>query len=984
MSQQNRGRGGPRGRGAPSGAGRGSGGPRTGPAAAAATSNIGFSDRGRGFARGAGQGPRGSGGPPRGSGGTGRGMGRGGPGAPAQVFAANTPARVDQRLNEVDQLVSSFKRLGVQDEKPLRPGFGTLGRPQVLRANFFAIKTTLKIIYDYDIAFTPKAQAGNERRARILQILEREPQYAPYVGFVAHDRSQRLVAAKKLPQPLSFQVQYLEEGETNPRPNALTFTVEIGFQRELKITQSDQYMQGRPESRNEDLLPLMSALNLVLQQHAANTGIRVGKNRYFFGGSSTPMQLSLGVEAWRGFFISVRPTFKQLMVNVNVCMTAFYTAGNLADAMIMFRNQSGGGMPSRFYDKLKVSTTHLGYIRKKAIFRIERETARQSRFQCDELGGKVTVEEYFKKKYNITLRHAHDLPLVNIGNKDKPNLVPAELCQIVPGQAYRGKLSPNETSQMIRFACNPPAYNAATICDQGFQDLGLTGNNVLNGFGITVSREMTAVPSRVLPPPGLSYKQGSANVREASWNIVNIKFHSPATVSSWAVLLVQDGGRNEFRGRSDPQLQTFLQTFLQKLRSSGMTVPTTPPQILETGGLPRVGQDPGRRQALQQIKDTLTRNLDRNKKPSFILVLLSGVDNYIYPGIKRLGDVELGLSTVHMLLDPKKALAPGNKQDQYFSNVALKVNIKLGGINHKLNPQAMAWLTKMKTMIVGIDVTHPGPASEKGTPSIAAVVASYDNDFVQYPASLRPQKPDWNKEAKEVCMVENLTEMMIERLQVYRQKNKALPDRILIFRDGVSEGQYDLVLKEELPRIREAFRKISPTPAYKPKLTIIICGKRHHARFNATADQDMTKNGNTLPGTVQDKGITDVYGFDYYLQAHAGLQGHVRPTHYYVVYDDFHYDADTIQQGTHTTSYLYARATKAVSLVPPAYYADLACERARYYLNDLLNLADERSSAGSRGRDRDSEAEKERIYQEAMRLWGTGIHTDMRGTMFYI
>ena len=52
----------------------------------------------------------------------------------------------------------------------------------------------------------------------------------------------------------------------------------------------------------------------------------------------------------------------------------------------------------------------------------------------------------------------------------------------------------------------------------------------------------------------------------------------------------------------------------------------------------------------------------------------------------------------------------------------------------------MRWLTKKKTMMVGIDVTHPGPGSRDGTPSIAAVVASVDDSFVQFPASLRIQE----------------------------------------------------------------------------------------------------------------------------------------------------------------------------------------------------------------------------------------------------
>jgi hypothetical protein len=58
----------------------------------------------------------------------------------------------------------------------------------------------------------------------------------------------------------------------------------------------------------------------------------------------------------------------------------------------------------------------------------------------------------------------------------------------------------------------------------------------------------------------------------------------------------------------------------------------------------------------------------------------------------------------------------------------------------KLDDNAMKWLKKKKTMMVGIDVTHPGPGSREGSPSIAAVVASTDDNFVQFPASLEIQK----------------------------------------------------------------------------------------------------------------------------------------------------------------------------------------------------------------------------------------------------
>ncbi len=103
----------------------------------------------------------------------------------------------------------------------------------------------------------------------------------------------------------------------------------------------------------------------------------------------------------------------------------------------------------------------------------------------------------------------------------------------------------------------------------------------------------------------------------------------------------------------------------------------------------------------------------------------------------------------------------------------------------------------------------------------------------------------------------------------------------------------------------------------------------------------------------------------------------MKATHYVVVYDENKLDADTIQQGTHTASYLYARATKAVSLVPAAYYADIACERGREYLNVLMNLDDRSSTARST-------VDKDQTYQNAVGMWGNGVHQNLKDTMFYI
>jgi eukaryotic translation initiation factor 2C len=95
-------------------------------------------------------------------------------------------------------------------------------------------------------------------------------------------------------------------------------------------------------------------------------------------------------------------------------------------------------------------------------------------------------------------------------------------------------------------------------------------------------------------------------------------------------------------------------------------------------------------------------------------------------------------------------------------------------------------------------------------------------------------------------------------------------------------------------------------------------------------------------------------------------------THYTIIYDETHFSADEIQKGTNDTSYLYGRATRSVSLIPPAYYADIACERGRCYLNDFLN-ADDKATTSVRSGESDLERERQRVFEEATKHWGNGV-----------
>ncbi|KDQ50202.1 hypothetical protein JAAARDRAFT_63333 [Jaapia argillacea MUCL 33604] len=939
----------------------------------------GFQDRGRG-GFGGDRGGRGFGGD------RGGGRGRGGGREPGGVFLPGQPAEIDARLrdNAQDALVASFRNLTVAptgQDLPLRPGYGKNGRAIKLRANFFPVRVPKIPLQEYDVAITPASGTTNRRlKRRIWQLAEETRDWADagMRNAVAHDHSAKLIASKKLPQPLTIAVPYYDEDEAGPQPNGKTYTLTFNYVQELDTGNLLSYLEGQPQYRGYDVMPIISALNLILAAHpnrSVGGGVMVGRNRYFFpSAAEPPVHLGGGLEAWKGFYSSVRPSFKQLMVNVNVCHTAFYTPGVLAVKMIEFERSTFGARMAVFVKGVRVKTTHLGY--KKTVKSLARQTPRQYSFDSEEYG-RVTCEEYFKRKYRITLQYP-ELPLVDVGGQ-KSNYLPPELCMILDNQPFRGKLTDEQTANMITAACKPPNVNGQSIVGRGLGELGFRQTaEPLGSFGVSIGTEMTVVPGRILQPPQVQYGQGRPRVDErASWNLRDVKFAKGGRLEKWAVLLIKDGNnRDEFRDVNDPDLRSTVNGFAAMCRTSGMTVDNAEPQYVQVQLPPRNQADPIRKSAIAAIRTVLRTGL--RARPNLVFVILSSGDKHIYSGMKHLCDVYMDVPTVSV-----QSAKFRKQQPQYYANVALKVNMKMGGVNHSVTSQTSNFLKQEPTMLVGMDVTHPGPGSVAGTPSVAAVVASVENMFAQYPASLAIQES--KKE-----MITDLTNLMVERLNAFKERNSnILPKRILVYRDGVSEGQFQTVVGDELPKIKEAFKKFGNAKApYNPKLTIVICGKRHHTRFYPTEAGNADRDGNPLPGTVVDQGVTAVYDFDFFLQAHGGLQGTTRPTHYYVVWDEIGFQADQLQALTNEVSYMFARATKAVSLVSPAYYADLACERGRCYLHSLFQGLSESgtttASGPSASRRLSPEQQAEETMKEAEKLWHGGVGQVLKKTMFYL
>uniref|UniRef100_A0A8C7ZE26 Argonaute RISC catalytic component 3b n=1 Tax=Oryzias sinensis TaxID=183150 RepID=A0A8C7ZE26_9TELE len=297
---------------------------------------------------------------------------------------------------------------------------------------------------------------------------------------------------------------------------------------------------------------------------------------------------------------------------------------------------------------------------------------------------------------------------------------------------------------------------------------------------------------------------------------------------------------------------------------------------------------------------------------------------------------------------------------QTLSNLCLKINVKLGGINNILVPQQRPSVFQQPIIFLGADVTHP-PAGDGKKPSIAAVVGSMDAHPSRYCATVRIQKPRQE-------IIQDLASMVRELLIQFYKSTRYKPTRIIFYRDGVSEGQFRQVLYYELLAIREAC--ISLEKEYQPGITFIVVQKRHHTRlFCADRNERVGRSGNIPAGTTVDTDITHPYEFDFYLCSHAGIQGTSRPSHYHILWDDNCFTADEFQLLTYQLCHTYVRCTRSVSIPAPAYYAHLVAFRARYHLVDKEHDSAEGShiSGQSNGRDPQALAKAVQIHHDTLR-----------------
>ncbi|KAL6850460.1 hypothetical protein ACP4OV_021087 [Aristida adscensionis] len=694
-----------------------------------------------------------------------------------------------------------------------------------------------------------------------------------------------------------------------------TFKVELSFAAKIPMSAIAQALKGQESEHTQEAIRV---IDIILRQHSAKQGCLLVRQSFFHNNPSNFVDLGGGVMGCRGFHSSFRATQSGLSLNIDVSTTMIVKPGPVIDFLLANQkvdhpNKIDWAKAKRALKNLRIKTSPANTEYK--IVGLSDRICYEQLFTLKNRNGgngdpestEISVYDYFVKNRGIELRYSGDFPCINVGKPKRPTFFPVELCSLVPLQRYTKSLSTLQRSSLVEKSRQKPQERMSVLSDV-LQRSNYDSEPMLMACGISIAKSFTEVDGRVLQAPKLKAGNGEdIFTRNGRWNFNNKRLIKASSVEKWAVV--------NFSARCN--VRDLVRDLIKCGGMKGIQV-DAPFDVFEEN--PSMRRAPPVRRVddmFEQVKTKLPG------APKFLLCVLAERKNSdVYGPWKKKCLAEFGIVT--------QCVAPTRVNDQYLTNVLLKINAKLGGLNSLLQIEAspaIPLVSKVPTIILGMDVSHGSPG-QSDIPSIAAVVSSREWPLIsKYRASVRSQSP--KMEMMDSLFKPNGTEDdgLIRELLIdfYTSSGKRKPEQIIIFRDGVSESQFTQVLNIELDQIIEACKFLDEK--WCPKFTLIVAQKNHHTKFFLPGDPN-----NVPPGTVVDNKVCHPRNYDFYMCSHAGMIGTTRPTHYHILHDEIGFTPDDLQELVHSLSYVYQRSTTAISVVAPICYAHLAASQVAQFI----------------------------------------------------
>ncbi|KAI1284890.1 Piwi-like protein 1 [Halotydeus destructor] len=510
-------------------------------------------------------------------------------------------------------------------------------------------------------------------------------------------------------------------------------------------------------------------------------------------------------------------------------------------------------------------------------------------FEFDRKGVNTTIADYYKSQYNITIQDLKQ-PLIQClpsareqrAGDNKPLLLVPELC-VMTGLTESLKINFDLKKQMTQMTQAPPPRRVGNLTK--FMQTMNANPNVkedMTKWNLKFDDSLVEVTGRIIAGEKI-YMQGDTEQTACSFQQRSGDFSkeirskkmrvAPKPLKKWAVLV---------SGRDNQLVADFTQTLNRVCGPLGIQMDRPMIKVLDND---RTGT------YVDACKNA-------PKDAQIIVIIVPNNNKERYDTIKKIFCCDQPVPSQVIV---GKTLS----KKQMLMSVCTKIGIQMGA---KLGGEPWTLVIPPKDlMVVGYDTHHDG--TRRGA-SVGGFVCSLNPSLSRFYSRVA-----YHTNHEE--MSNNFAQNFAEGLKRYHEVNGKLPLRIVVYRDGVSDGQIPHVYDYEMTQIKEAIRRIAGQEDIK--LSFVIVTKRVNARFFERTSP--TDTGNPSPGTVVDTDVTRLERYDFYLVSQSVRQGTVAPTSYNIIEDETNWKATHHQQLAYKLCHLYYNWMGTIRVPAPCQYA---------------------------------------------------------------
>ena len=316
------------------------------------------------------------------------------------------------------------------------------------------------------------------------------------------------------------------------------------------------------------------------------------------------------------------------------------------------------------------------------------------------------------------------------------------------------------------------------------------------------------------------------------------------------------------------------------------------------------------RSSAREWIDTASEYIGNGKNDYSFAVFLLGKNDYIYKDLKK-----HSLCTNGYVSQVVKARSLEKNAMSVCSKILLQINAKLDGISYKVKMDKN--ISDRKLMVIGVDSSHI-----KGKRTGVAMVATVNDSFTTFFNKEEIIKEE-TKDQLQFCV----SKFIEEALVAYKKNNKELPKGIIIYRQGVSLQQKEL-LKNEVAQIKNTCETKKVLYYY-----ILVNTKTTYKFFETK--KGTNEYSNPAPGLLIMDGITNRNFFEFYIQPQQVTGGSATPTCFHVAYGDLNF-AEMVPKFTYDLCHIYSNWQGTVRIPNVIKAAEkLSKMTAKYTLGEL-------------------------------------------------